>query len=775
MNKRIYQLILLLLFVMPGLNAQTVKIHDVTESPGVILVQIDMLDFANVGSISLIIDYDDDLLLFGGHTNALFPLESNSGNGQITIGGFSMGGVSLNGKLLDLEFYYYGGFDTPLEFAAGCEITSGLEVIPSVFLDGSVSQVTTSNTVTMVSPAPVLVGNTATIPIEIAGPDFTAVNAITLKVAYDPDQLTYTGKDEHALTGVTANAGSGLLTLQWEDVTAMNFTSLTTLLDINFTYNGGGDAPLEFFAGCEITFDGEPFPVNFENALVVPMVSDAKLTIETVDGTPGTNVTLSITASDFDGWENVVGAITLKIGFDPAQLTYTGYAATFAGWVGSASGGILTLQRSNLGGVTLNGNFLDISFNYHGGGSAAVAFTAGTIIETTDLITIPVDLINGAVNPEDHPSKLILGQVNANTGDYVQVPITAEGFTDDVASATLKIGFPAGDLVYTGFELVNSNFTGFTAKASSNKVNLNWSNTDGEPLADGVLLNLNFNYAGTGLAPVVFNPGVILTDPNGDLIPISMVDGYVNTSSGALSLSIRVFLEGPYSTGTGEMNTTLQQNSILPNTQPYSGPPWNFNGTENVASVPGDIVDWVLVELRDAGIPANATPATTIWIGALFLNKDGYLVDLDGISNPTFPVGGIDDGLFIIVRHRNHMDVMSSMHMTLSGTTYSYDFTDAASKALNGSNGHKSLGATVYGMMSGDANGDGNIGGGDFTVWAAQSGLNNLYLNADFTLSGNVGGGDFLKWTQNSGFNNPILQPFNELNTNDDFEEKLSK
>ncbi|MGC8866527.1 MAG: hemoblobin-interacting domain-containing protein, partial [Bacteroidales bacterium] len=88
-------------------------------------------------------------------------------------------------------------------------------------------------------------------------------------------------------------------------------------------------------------------------------------------------------------------------------------------------------------------------------------------------------------------------------------------------------------------------------------------------------------------------------------------------------LDVRVYLEGPFD-GTG-MTTDLQQNGIIPLNQPYNTAPWNYSGTESVASVPANIVDWVLVELRDADIPDNATPATTLagWPKAYFLRNDG--------------------------------------------------------------------------------------------------------------------------------------------------------
>ncbi len=62
------------------------------------------------------------------------------------------------------------------------------------------------------------------------------------------------------------------------------------------------------------------------------------------------------------------------------------------------------------------------------------------------------------------------------------------------------------------------------------------------------------------------------------------------------SANIKVFLQGPYSSGT--MSTALRDNGFVPLAQPYNIAPFNYNGTEAVDTVPAGIVDWVLLELR---------------------------------------------------------------------------------------------------------------------------------------------------------------------------------
>ena len=68
------------------------------------------------------------------------------------------------------------------------------------------------------------------------------------------------------------------------------------------------------------------------------------------------------------------------------------------------------------------------------------------------------------------------------------------------------------------------------------------------------------------------------------------------TGTGGIILDLKANLEGPFN-GT-DMNTDLNP-WMIPNNQPYNTSPWYYNGSESFAAVPnGDVVDWILVELR---------------------------------------------------------------------------------------------------------------------------------------------------------------------------------
>ncbi len=93
---------------------------------------------------------------------------------------------------------------------------------------------------------------------------------------------------------------------------------------------------------------------------------------------------------------------------------------------------------------------------------------------------------------------------------------------------------------------------------------------------------------------------------------------------------------------------TLGLIPFLPGNQPYDALPWNYTGTESVVTIPNpDIVDWILVELRDAPDAVSAIPSTMIAQQAAFLAKDGSIVGLDGLSNLQFN-NSINQNLFTV-------------------------------------------------------------------------------------------------------------------------------
>jgi hypothetical protein len=217
-------------------------------------------------------------------------------------------------------------------------------------------------------------------------------------------------------------------------------------------------------------------------------------------------------------------------------------------------------------------------------------------------------------------------------------------------------------------------------------------------------------------------------------------------------MQLSVYIEGSYNTVTDQINTTLNTESLVPLMQPFNSTPWNYPAEETVVSIPADVVDWVLIEVRQATSPGLATSGTILARRAAFLKSNGNIVDLDGINPVQFVNYTVTSGnnLYPVIRHRNHLAVMSATGAILSSGIYSYDFRTGISQAYGGATGYKQIGSK-FAMVAGDIDQDGNIFVSDYNRWAIGFGTTVGYFNSDLDMDGNVFVSDYNKWAINFG------------------------
>ncbi|MEZ5198256.1 MAG: C25 family cysteine peptidase [Bacteroidales bacterium] len=286
--------------------------------------------------------------------------------------------------------------------------------------------------------------------------------------------------------------------------------------------------------------------------------------------------------------------------------------------------------------------------------------------------------------------------------------------------------------------IVNSNFSDWlTLDPTSGTVNGS-GNTN---------INLTFDATGLELGDYYANVIVNSNDPvNTQLI----VPCTLHVAEGVL-VNVKAILEGPFA-GT-EMTTHLNGYGMIPDDQPYNVAPWNYEGTESVAAVPNaDVVDWVLVELREtAGDVTTATPATMISRKAGFILKDGSIVSTDGASPIIFDVS-VTENLFTVVHHRNHLAIISATAVTMVDGSYTYDFSNGENKVYGGSLAHKMMAPGVWAMFSGDGMCDGEVDNKDKNdIWELQNNTNG-YFSGDMNLDGFVDMMDnAATWKDNAG------------------------
>lgn len=205
----------------------------------------------------------------------------------------------------------------------------------------------------------------------------------------------------------------------------------------------------------------------------------------------------------------------------------------------------------------------------------------------------------------------------------------------------------------------------------------------------------------------------------------------------------KIFLEGAY-VGAGLMQTELQDNNLLPDVHPYYQYPWNHNGVECYDQQPSNMVDWVLLELRDAN-DVNVMVEQK----AAILTSNGDIVD-PGANSVSFYNAAANQSYYIVVRHRNHVAVMSSVAVPLPNQN-PYNFTSDASYAM-GDNQMRDMGDGTFALHAGDINSDGVISVADFNLYRNASSAINDYIDADCNMDRTVSVDDFNIYQPNASF-----------------------
>ena len=166
-------------------------------------------------------------------------------------------------------------------------------------------------------------GEQISVPLSVTG--FTKIGSIMFKIQIDPTILTYTGLTGEP-AGMVGNVSGTTLTLTWNVTPPVDFPD-GVLLHIDFDYNGPGTSTMNFLPSSEIIRNNPPgnytvLSVAYTNGLVTPyLLNTAKATIlGQTCVTTGATVSFPI---KYEGFGSTVGAITQKIQYDAAKLTFS--------------------------------------------------------------------------------------------------------------------------------------------------------------------------------------------------------------------------------------------------------------------------------------------------------------------------------------------------------------------------------------------------------------------------------------------------------------------
>ena len=345
------------------------------------------------------------------------------------------------------------------------------------------------------------------------------------------------------------------------------------------------------------------------------------------------------------------------------------------------------------------------------------------------------------------------------TVDYTDISLTNIQFTLTwpANSVNLTTVTSAFDMQQQGTVTVFDNLN-HAVFVSTSPTTVNW--TAG---TEYTVLSFSHDRIGTGngdftidaTAWAAANNGVFYAEITGNDFTGSIYHAATNAFLGHCGIvEATVILQGPYNTVTGKMNTTINAAGNLPLAQPYNTLPWNYTGTEHVISFSDSIVDWVLVELRDA-----TDKITVIERKAGLLSRSGIIRNTDNSSGLYFTAAENLSNYYIVIWHRNHMPVMSGLPVALPNAGSPYDFTQIVTtqpyKHLNPSPAELEVGVVGsgrYAMIAGDVNankqlkynGSSNDRGLILNRILSVSGSSNLniiitgYYNEDITMDNQV-------------------------------------
>jgi hypothetical protein len=226
-----------------------------------------------------------------------------------------------------------------------------------------------------------------------------------------------------------------------------------------------------------------------------------------------------------------------------------------------------------------------------------------------------------------------------------------------------------------------------------------------------------------------------------------------------LLVSPTVFLQGPTTTAN-LMSDGLRSSGMIPLTEPYSGlTNFTHSGSGGGETIPSgiltgtgtgnDIVDWGFVQLH------RSSDGLVIATRAVLIERDGNVVDVDGLNNKTSFVnfaGESAGSYYISVRHRNSLGARSAGTLALSRTVAApFNFSTALANAFPGAVANDAMTQVspgIFGLWGGNANSDlfsrrtGSASTNDYSLLLNYLGSNTsvpgVYRREDYNMDGTV-------------------------------------
>lgn len=424
--------LLLLVFVGLAMGQVTLSLPTQTAANGTALtLPVQVTGFNHVGSFSLTISFDKNVLAFTGVANqptfGIFnstPVATANTNGTVSMSWFNVS-PALNigsGTLLNLLFTYKSGSGA-LTFinTTPSSVTDSLGTnLTATYTNGSVSGLPATIKLDRVTADP------GDVFVPLTGANLKSLGSISLRIAFDTSKVTFVGLTNPALAFNAGTPSAGILALSWFSIAPYSLNA-GKLTDLHFILKKDS-TDLTIQGTSQITDSvGNNVAITYVNGKIVktppPPLPPVGLTVPTVRGVPGKDVTVPVNVTRM----NNIGSISLKVTYDQTKLTFK-QVANFAGsgFVSNASNGVLSFawfgtQYLNIG----TGLLMNLVFTYTGGSSAIGFNTAQSLVTDSVGTALSLSFTNGVVNQDSVPHFTVISAKTVAQNDSISFAVLA--------------------------------------------------------------------------------------------------------------------------------------------------------------------------------------------------------------------------------------------------------------------------------------------------------------------------------------------------------------
>lgn len=366
-------------------------------------VPIQAENFDNVGSLRLVINYDDQAISFPSNasTSDLIsgaPRSNFTANvtepGRLVISWFDGTGsnpINLGtGTLLNLTFSNFSGGTANVSFASESEVTDAQSnVIGATFQDGVVAENIGNITVGSKSD----VGLNQSVNVPLSGQDLSNVGSVSLKVSFDTTAIRFEqiANDNSGLS-LNASAKDGVVTIGGFNSSGTSLGSNFVELQFKFL---GGSSNLQVISGSEVTDpQSNTLPVEFTDGSVDG--DDPTVSLPDRAAASGETITVPLQTTDLQA----MGSASIDVSYNAGALTFTGSANGIQGFnlnVQKQQDGLIRVAGFSSSGVdpaNNGGRIVDLQFTVDqqpSGSETQLTFDAAS--EVTNPSSTPYNMV----------------------------------------------------------------------------------------------------------------------------------------------------------------------------------------------------------------------------------------------------------------------------------------------------------------------------------------------------------------------------------------------